>query len=674
MINQTTRTIAFVCVAVVSVAAAAVTHVFTRPPQLAEFSDVGNEFFPEFTDPTKATALRVATYSTEKGRADVFDVEFKNGLWRIPSHHNYPADGEEQLARTATSVVGIKRGALVSTSRDDHRRLGVVDPLDDSTSGPQGKGDRITLLEGDAVLADYIIGEKKEDAENTYYVRRADEDRTYLADLDIDISTRFADWIESDLLELEQGDVVELVADRYTVDEARGVIRKLEVNSITRPSSTGPWSLEGLDETTEKLKNSVVNAMLTAVDDMKIVGVRPKPAGLSADLKKDEGIALDLRTESDLASRGYYFHPKLGLVSDEGEFRVGTNEGVLYNMRFGSLFTGSDVEIEIGGSDDGDKDDTSSDEAEDADTDKSDAESETDSDDADDSDSEDDDSESDLNRSRYVFITVHFDKSLIGPEPEKPVEPTPPAETDKKDEPADDTAKGDDADGDADAAESKPDPMAEYEEAKKKYEEELKEYESALEEYNRKVTEGQERVKELNDRFADWYYVISADLFEDLSVKREDLVEPAEPEEAPEAPAIGTPQGGPAMTNEPAGGDTAAPSDKPQDPPSEDAKPSDSAKPAPDASKDTSEKAADSDDSKRAPAGDQPASDKPEAETPATESPEPAKPDAKESADAKPADAESPAGTDEAPSADSPQAPESADGEDTSSNEEKAEA
>ncbi|QDU36636.1 hypothetical protein Mal4_09240 [Maioricimonas rarisocia] len=661
MINQTTRTIAFVCVAVVSVAAAAVTHVFTRPPQLAEFSDVGTEFFPEFAEPTKATALRVATYSTEKGRADVFDVEFKNGLWRIPSHHNYPADGEEQLARTATSVVGIERGALVSTSKDDHRRLGVVDPLDDSTSGPQGKGDRITLLEGDTVLVDYIIGEKKEDAENTYYVRRADEDRTYLADLDIEISTRFADWIEADLLQLERNNVVEMVADRYTVDESRGVIEKTEVNTVKRPTPTGSWTLEGLEESTEQLKTSVVNTMLTALDDMKIVGVRPKPAGLSADLKKNEGIALDLLTESDLAARGFYFHPQLGLVSDEGEFRVGTNDGVLYNMRFGSLFTGSDVEIEIG-KEDG-KDASKEDDTEDASA----KEENEDADEAADGQEEEaEDEESGLNKSRYVFITVHFDKSLIGPEPQKPTEPTPPVdagsddETGKPDEQASSdsdveaSAEEENADADADEAESetdagdtdgnadeaedaKPDPQAEYEAAKQKYEQDLKAYESAQAEYERKLEEGRDRVKELNDRFADWYYVISADLFEDLSVKREDLVEPAEPEEAEAANTPATPAfpGGPAMTTEPATRNESAPDppasdsaddkdapEKPEEKPADSPQPDSDSKPA-----ETEEPESDEAKPDESPVQEEPASSDEEPATPepeASDSPEPA--------------------------------------------------
>ena len=43
-------------------------------------------------------------------------------------------------------------------------------------------------------------------------------------------------------------------------------------------------------------------------------------------------------------------------------------------------------------------------------------------------------------------------------------------------------------------------------------------------EYDDKVKKGQERVKELNDRFADWYYVISDDVYRKIHLTRADIV------------------------------------------------------------------------------------------------------------------------------------------------------
>ena len=144
--NQNTRTIVFVSVAAVSVGLATIRGLATRPNENVGGHEIGSEFFPEFDDALAATALQVASFDEDAARLAVFKVEQLDGRWQIPSHHNYPADGEERLANTATSMLGVARGALVSTSAQDHKRYDVLDPLDDSVSGTEGHGDRITLL------------------------------------------------------------------------------------------------------------------------------------------------------------------------------------------------------------------------------------------------------------------------------------------------------------------------------------------------------------------------------------------------------------------------------------------------------------------------------------------------------------------------------------------------
>ena len=59
-------------------------------------------------------------------------------------------------------------------------------------------------------------------------------------------------------------------------------------------------------------------------------------------------------------------------------------------------------------------------------------------------------------------------------------------------------------------------------------------------EYQEKVKKGRDRVKELNDRFADWYYVISDEVYRKIHISRENLFKPKEKPAAPGgAPAPG---------------------------------------------------------------------------------------------------------------------------------------
>ena len=555
--NQTIRTSIFAGVALLSVAIGFATRSAYTPADLADFSDVGTQFFPEFTDPNEATGLRVVSFNEDTGQTDQFSVEFKDGLWRIPSHHDYPADGKDQLAKTAASMIGVERSALVERSKAAHKRYDLLDPLDSEVSGTEGRGDRITLTKGDVVLADFIVGKKVEGQENVYYVRSAGEERLYTADLgDFKISTKFADWIQKDILDINRNDVRELFIDRYHVDEASGQIVPGDQITLNRDSGTAEWKLEDLNAETEKVNTSNISSMLLALDDLAIVGVRTKPEGLSAGLKSEEGgiKANPLEYQlirADLQKRGFFLVPQLGIVSNEGEVHVGTSDGVLYVLRFGEEFSGTDVDIEVGRS--GKANETTVAENSETDAEKPNEDSE--------SDGNPEDEKSDgLKKSRYLFVSTQFDENLLGGKPTAPVKPEPPAEaeTTATDDAATTIAAVDDAattdvagqensdDAEQKADEVKPDPEAEYKQALAKYEEDLEVFKIAEQKYKDNLEKGKKRVGELNKRFADWYYVISADVFDRMKLNRADIVSPNDPPK--ENPADAASPGNPPET------------------------------------------------------------------------------------------------------------------------------
>ncbi|HUE15832.1 MAG TPA: hypothetical protein VMR25_16805, partial [Planctomycetaceae bacterium] len=74
----------------------------------------------------------------------------------------------------------------------------------------------------------------------------------------------------------------------------------------------------------------------------------------------------------------------------------------------------------------------------------------------------------------------------------------------------------------------KADPKAEYEKALSQYKKDVERYENDKSEYEKKLKKGQDKVKELNDRFGPWYYVISAESFENLRLTRAGLLKPKE--------------------------------------------------------------------------------------------------------------------------------------------------
>ena len=189
--NETKRTLVFVGVAVVSLIAA----VFAAPKINDPLADMnlGSEFYPDFSDPTKAASLTVVVFNDDTAQRQQFIVENNNGTWTIPSHNNYPADAAERLANTAASLIGIKRDGFQSQSADSHEALGVVDPLDDDVSKLKGRGDRLILKDANGnKLVDFIIGKQVEGRDGFYYVRKEDSNAVYIAKLDIDLSTQFS--------------------------------------------------------------------------------------------------------------------------------------------------------------------------------------------------------------------------------------------------------------------------------------------------------------------------------------------------------------------------------------------------------------------------------------------------------------------------------------------------
>ena len=81
--------------------------------------------------------------------------------------------------------------------------MGVIDPLDTKVTSLKGRGKRVTLKdEKGRVLADFIIGNAVPGQENQRYVRVPGQKRTYKVNVDVDLSARFNDWIETNLLQL----------------------------------------------------------------------------------------------------------------------------------------------------------------------------------------------------------------------------------------------------------------------------------------------------------------------------------------------------------------------------------------------------------------------------------------------------------------------------------------
>ncbi|MCP3904796.1 MAG: DUF4340 domain-containing protein [Planctomycetes bacterium] len=329
--SEWTRTGIFVALAVVL----GVVAFLVRPaqPEREAFDDSGERFWAAF-EPLDARSLEIVTWDDVTATVSAFNVAHRNGIWSIPSHEDYPADAESQLGNAAASVVDLVKGPRVSDRATDHALYGVIDP----TAGKEGAGTRVTMKdESGNTLMDLIIGKEVKESNGLRFVRVPDRDRVYTAKVETEyLSTEFETWIEADLLKLDPYDLREIVINDYTVDEANQRVIQGELLRLRSDTGTAGWELEAGIADSEELQNAKIEELKRALDDLAIVDVHRKPAGLSRELRAEDALELDREAQNSLARRGFYI-ARNALLSNEGETTVTTKDGVRYVLRFGEI-------------------------------------------------------------------------------------------------------------------------------------------------------------------------------------------------------------------------------------------------------------------------------------------------------------------------------------------------
>jgi hypothetical protein len=499
--SELTKTISFVVVAVVAGAVAWATRPANFEVKPEELRD--QILFPDFKDPLAVTSLEIVQYDEDTAQVRPFKVAKVKNRWVIPSHDNYPADAKDQLAEAAAGLIDLKVLSVAADDAGAHALYGVVDP-DPKTlqPGATGVGTRVVMRDAnDKVLLALIVGKQVKDKSDLYYVRKVGQDPVCAVALKntSKLSSRFEDWIEKDLLKLSTWDIEQVDIRDYSIDLARGVLNHRGEMTLTYNDTGDPkWKLDSYRQldprkgtlVEKKLAdNEEVNAtslddMKTAIGDLKIVDVRPKPKGLSADLKAAADFMKNEEALLSLQQKG--FQPvNMGgqpeLLSNQGEIRCRMKDGVEYILRFGDIAGDT-----AGGQKKLGKKEEKKDEKK--------------------------------GSNRYIMVTTQFNKNAIA----KPqLEKLPPAE-EKKD---DDKKPADKKDA---AAKKDEKQDAKQDAAKAERERIEKENKRKQDEYDDKVKKGEERVKELNARFADWYYVISDEVYQKIHLGHKQVIKPKE--------------------------------------------------------------------------------------------------------------------------------------------------
>jgi hypothetical protein len=290
------------------------------------------------------------------------------------------------------------------------------------------------------------------------------------------------------MVEQNRKDRIELV---YDDKDSKWALAKLEA------FAGGKTAKEEKLADGQELASTKLNDLRNALGDLKIIDVARKPAGLSADLKGAEAFTGDPEAVTSMQQRGFLPLKSGDILSTDGETIVGMKDGVEYVLRFGAGTTVSGADKK----------------------------------EADAAEPDDDAGET---AGRYLLVMARFnegllDKPKLDPVPDVPEAPK--AEDKKPDEKKDEKKPEGDAAEKLKAAEEADAKAQAALEEKRRIERENR---RKQDEYDDKVKAAQKRVRDLNNRFADWYYIVSDKEYAKIHLTRDGVIqkkteEPKEP-------------------------------------------------------------------------------------------------------------------------------------------------
>ena len=267
--------------------------------------------------PEQVGSLRVVTWDDAAKAATPIEITKKNGTWVIPSHFDFPSDGNARVSKSAAGFIGVQRGTKVADDEKRHEELGVLDPLDQKNLAKSGQGKRITIKDQTgAEIVDLVVGKNVEGASGLSYVRDIGSNEVFTAKVDGDISTKFIDYVEPDPFKLTKDDIRSVTIADYSVNEAKGAVEQRSATSFARPASDKDWNTAKTPDG-KKINKTAVDNLVNEVTGLRLAGVRPY-------------------AKEWLQSRGFYVTPQ-GLYGNEGAVSVTTKDGLTYWMFFGEV-------------------------------------------------------------------------------------------------------------------------------------------------------------------------------------------------------------------------------------------------------------------------------------------------------------------------------------------------
>lgn len=462
------------------------------PEVVVESDLVGKPLFEAF-DASSVRSISIIKYDSDRNGLDRIELRRSGEKWLIPAKQNFIANNARQISLAVNSLNG-KVLENRSSDQQDHVLYGVVDPLEfESATNRKSLGTKVILQDrNNRELASLIVGDsprnESQQLATKHFVRIPGQPNVYVMEVSTDsLVTDFPRWVNSDLLGAASQIPIETIeiknyrldAEKLSVESAtdlRWIYRCVtNVSKKTRtlevPAQSAQESDDDSDKQTKSGDNGLAEIELTPENNAQLqqLGLFLGNIIFTDVQRKSPPAAAILKQRAAKKSTDLDSLAKFGFVATDSKSKKD------FGLQFKSLggevvFRTTDgvaITILIGAI----------------------VENST---------------AVNLSLNHYVMLYATVDESLL-PEP-------------KRSEPNEEETKSDDAEK-SDAV--KDDAIAEQDNAAEKDE---KAYLRLVAAREAKLKAATQRAAELNQAYADWYYIVSESIINGL---RPDLTIPA---------------------------------------------------------------------------------------------------------------------------------------------------
>lgn len=131
-----------------------------------------------------------------------FTLQREGEDWFLPEYYNYPANYDE----VKRMLIDLSEAKILERKTSDPEKYAVLGVEGPNPEVPGGESLKVSLLDGEESITGLILGEQREvtmaAGPKQFYVRRAGEEESWLAEGYLQINPVMLNWIQSEIINL----------------------------------------------------------------------------------------------------------------------------------------------------------------------------------------------------------------------------------------------------------------------------------------------------------------------------------------------------------------------------------------------------------------------------------------------------------------------------------------